>query len=665
VDRSKKSFDEENKPFDKDSLTQRLIDWLYCPKESGKTKASASPAKKQKTGAKTAAKRTTKKKEQVEEEEDLDEDATESENDGDASGDDSSSDFDESKPKKKTAKASGRKSPARKKKNVVEDEEDDEQDEEQHDDENGDDGAKDKDAVEKPAAADYASKSELPADVRAKVSEIVAKGDAEELTLKKDTTAPASNPLADMFAQSSVIFKKKDKYVSEEPVAPKKKVMAEPEPPKTMGKKKRRKLVEAQKLDEQQEKEKAAAAAAGEDMEVDADAADVTDDSSDAKEDTTDKKQAKDAKDVKAKPGKKDVKAEKKDAKDTKKDATDDADDRTAPVQPTAESLEKSERTVFVGNVSLEATQKELKQLFTPCGKVEHIRFRNLPVAGCAVDKHGDQKLMMKVCANKKIFSETGDHCNAYVTFADKASIDGALKLNGTTFMEKKIRVDRETPVIDPRRSVFVGNLPTKVEDNQVWAFFNSRVETDDGQDAVENVRIIRDRATGAGKGFGYVLFKDVSLAAKALTLTGAKLLNRELRIMVCGKRCKNRKGEEAPAKKLFEGKRASAGAAARIALKRAAKGHLPQKLKVQRAEGEKKPKHAARKAKQLAESAAKPKSGKSGGKPTKDGKPGSKRGVKRGASSTPSQPKPKKPKHAARKARQAAEAAAAAAAQK
>jgi hypothetical protein len=33
VDRSKKSFDEENKPFDKDALIGRLIDWLCNPQE--------------------------------------------------------------------------------------------------------------------------------------------------------------------------------------------------------------------------------------------------------------------------------------------------------------------------------------------------------------------------------------------------------------------------------------------------------------------------------------------------------------------------------------------------------------------------------------------------------------------------------------------------------
>lgn len=33
MDRSKKSFDDEEKPFDKDAIIDRLIDWLYNPQE--------------------------------------------------------------------------------------------------------------------------------------------------------------------------------------------------------------------------------------------------------------------------------------------------------------------------------------------------------------------------------------------------------------------------------------------------------------------------------------------------------------------------------------------------------------------------------------------------------------------------------------------------------
>ena len=93
---------------------------------------------------------------------------------------------------------------------------------------------------------------------------------------------------------------------------------------------------------------------------------------------------------------------------------------------------EKARRTVFVGNVSLEAAPKAIKKHFSGCGEVESVRLRYLPVAGCAVDEAGNQKLMMKVCAIKKILTKAKDTCNAYVTFVDEGSVEAALKLNGT-----------------------------------------------------------------------------------------------------------------------------------------------------------------------------------------------------------------------------------------
>lgn len=92
----------------------------------------------------------------------------------------------------------------------------------------------------------------------------------------------------------------------------------------------------------------------------------------------------------------------------------------------------KSRRTVFVGNVSLDASEKDVARHFAPCGKVEAVRLRNLPVAGCAVDQAGNQKLMMKVCANKKIFNDRRETCNAYVVFALEESVPAALALDGS-----------------------------------------------------------------------------------------------------------------------------------------------------------------------------------------------------------------------------------------
>jgi nucleolar protein 12 len=325
---------------------------------------------------------------------------------------------------------------------------------------------------------------------------------------------------------------------------------------------------------------------------------------------------------------------------------------------------DKSDRTIFVGNVSLDATQNALKTFFTAsCGKVEAVRLRFLPVAGTAVNDHGNQKLMMKVCANKKLFTDKRDFCHAYVTFASIESVDKALALNHALFLNKKLRIDRENPVVDPQRSVFVGNLPFQTTDEAVWAFFDKQLKTEDEPKPVENVRVVRDRETGAGKGFGYVLLKGKALAAKALSLAGKKLLNRELRVQVCGKRTKNKKGEEENKALKHEGRRVS-GAAGRVLSKKKARGEpIAPPMAIKRAvpPGDKKQKTTAAKPGRRATASVGKKSAvatgkRAGGKPL-DGKTKSRKVSSKLAPGV----KPKKPKHAARKARQAAEAAAAA----
>ncbi|CAI5716160.1 unnamed protein product [Peronospora destructor] len=329
-------------------------------------------------------------------------------------------------------------------------------------------------------------------------------------------------------------------------------------------------------------------------------------------------KKKKKKKDKKEAEGEKDQAEDGEQKKKTKKKKkkTEDGDEKQNKKESTMED-EKDRRTVFVGNVSLDATKKDIKNHFAVCGKVENMRLRNLPIAGCAVGQAGNQKLMMKVCANKKILTTAKDNCNAYVTFVEEKSVDAALKLNGTILVQKKIRVDRSKPVVDARRSVFVGNVPLKCTDDQVVEFFTKRLKTKEEPEPIENVRIFRDRESGLGKGFGFLLLKTRALIAKCLTLSirDLRMENRELRVQVCGKRFKNLRGEESPRNK-FEGFRSSAGARARIQLKRKGAVDFDRDLttkKIKRAAaaaglGKKlkpKPKHSARKAAKAAAEAA------------------------------------------------------------
>ncbi|GLE04465.1 hypothetical protein PINS_up013407 [Pythium insidiosum] len=426
------------------------------------------------------------------------------------------------------------------------------------------------------------------------------------------TSAPSSSaaPLASFFAQSAAFFGKKESYVQPEPV----------------------KATEEPKVQDDAESP------------VEDESARGNDESQPVAADTA---EADAPSDVKSKKKKK--KKQKKNADETNEEIAETAaagDNANEATSDEKMDPEKSARTVFVGNVSLEATPKTLKQFFSSCGKVDSVRLRYLPVAGTAVDQHGNQKLMMKVCANKKIFSDKRDFCHAFVTFEAQESVEKALKLNRSTFLSKTIRVDHESPQIDPLRSVFVGNLSFHITDEALWDFFVKHLRSDEEKEPVENVRVIRDRETGAGKGFGYVLLKNKSLAAKALSLHGRKLEQREVRVQVCGKRFKNKKGDETKRAK-HEGVRAKPGAAARIALKRKSRDEpAPREAMrdVKRRKDEKPP-----------QSSKKPRTG-----AKKDmGKQKKFTGKRSRDESVAPKPKvkAKKPKHAARKARQAAEA--------
>ncbi|CAE6499207.1 unnamed protein product [Rhizoctonia solani] len=167
------------------------------------------------------------------------------------------------------------------------------------------------------------------------------------------------------------------------------------------------------------------------------------------------------------------------------------------------------------------------------------------------------------------------------------------LACNGSTFMDRVVRVDRvgkrEEDKPDPRTMVFVGNLDFEVDENAVRELFENLVAKERGKsDAqgdssgskggdsededeseeeseeeseaevtkkpspakatptplnpiatkiwVKNVRIIRDKATQLGKGFGYVQFVDRSSADEILAMEPGtiKLAKRKLRVQRC-----------------------------------------------------------------------------------------------------------------------------------
>ncbi|KAJ1916872.1 Nucleolar protein 12 [Mycoemilia scoparia] len=225
------------------------------------------------------------------------------------------------------------------------------------------------------------------------------------------------------------------------------------------------------------------------------------------------------------------------------------------PKKPIPEDPERKKRTVFIGNLSTEAiTNKKvyvaLKKKLEAYGKVETIRFRSIAFA----------KLLSRKEAfiSKQIHSER-QTCNAYIVFENKEQANKCLELNGTLFLEKHIRVDiaSNDQKHDPKRSVFVGNIAFDTEEEDLWSHFATC-------GTVENVRLIRDPTTNLGKGFGYVLFKDIASVSLALKLGGTKIGDRKVRVSRCTKETKKDKLSDSRPKKfkprVIEGTRAYKG---------------------------------------------------------------------------------------------------------
>ncbi|KAH8041329.1 hypothetical protein HPB51_014610 [Rhipicephalus microplus] len=180
---------------------------------------------------------------------------------------------------------------------------------------------------------------------------------------------------------------------------------------------------------------------------------------------------------------------------------------------------DKDERTVFVGNVPGTATQKAVRQVFSKYGIIESIRFRSIVPA--------KESLSKKVAFISKALHSNKQTVNAYVVFKTKEAVNQALTLNGSVLFGNHIRVDcvgAPKSQVSEKQTVFVGNLAHEVQDEELWKLF---AECGD----VVAVRLVRDKVTGMGKGFGFVTFKQMDGAALALEMTGREVSGRPIRV--------------------------------------------------------------------------------------------------------------------------------------
>lgn len=224
--------------------------------------------------------------------------------------------------------------------------------------------------------------------------------------------------------------------------------------------------------------------------------------------------------------------------------------------------LEKSNRTVFLGNVSTQAiTSKAAKKTLLEHlssfldslptqdskHKIESIRFRSTAF---------DIKIPKKAAfARKELMDATTKSTNAYVVYTTQLAAREAVKrLNGTIVLDRHLRVDSvaHPAKIDHRRCVFVGNLDFVDDDSQIREANEEErrgkkkdkkpADVEEGlwrqfgtAGTVESVRVVRDSKTRVGKGFAYVQFTDENAVEAALLFNDKKfppLLPRKIRVV-------------------------------------------------------------------------------------------------------------------------------------
>lgn len=170
------------------------------------------------------------------------------------------------------------------------------------------------------------------------------------------------------------------------------------------------------------------------------------------------------------------------------------------------ENDERLERTLFVGNVPLTATQKDIKKLFKPFGEVETVRIRGVTPE--------NPRLPKKVALLTGRLAKFADSHHAYVVLKEDQDFKTVMKratrqLNMSMYMDHHIRV---MPAGSQKRkgyrsSLFVGNLPFDCEEEELVRAFSEPADKMGVE--IVNVRVNRDKETGVGRGVGFVTFND------------------------------------------------------------------------------------------------------------------------------------------------------------
>lgn len=166
---------------------------------------------------------------------------------------------------------------------------------------------------------------------------------------------------------------------------------------------------------------------------------------------------------------------------------------------------------VFVGNLSFQAGEDDLRTLFSSCGNIIRVKILTGP--------DGRSKGV------------------GFVGFDTEAGMESALRLDGSEYMGRTLKVsrsgdkakrevgDRPRPAAAKSDSAvaFVGNVSYQCTEDDLTELFQSCGE-------IRSVRMARD-PDGRPKGFAHIEFADAGSVEQAIRLSGTDLKGRQIRV--------------------------------------------------------------------------------------------------------------------------------------
>lgn len=165
--------------------------------------------------------------------------------------------------------------------------------------------------------------------------------------------------------------------------------------------------------------------------------------------------------------------------------------------------------TIWVGQLSYDATADNIREHFKSCGQVTDVRLRLDPQTG-----------------RSRGF--------AHIDFSDEAGKAAAMELDGTEFMGRTIKVDNATPAT-PRakdtnfgpktNTVFMANLAHSLDEDSIRQAFEKFGTI------VGDVRLPFNRETGKIRGIAYIEFETEDQAEAAVKgMNGVSIEGRPIR---------------------------------------------------------------------------------------------------------------------------------------